>query len=1533
MQSGGIGPLEDPNKDTAPKAVSPRKRKGKEKAEESGVDQANTKRKTGRSRREVAEPTKVEDHGDDSDVKEIIDPLPNETWKVVPNELAPPAPDSAEKVDEEGHVYCPRIWTTTKPELYGAIPTLAPTKGTNGVYSTNCDVVTVILEDNAPGVLDIVPVKTQERDGTVFDLVMSRTLVSANKNGKKNIAHQVTLFEDTEDYTFSSNLQALPDAQNVPPRAIMSISEDATGSILPASEPAAANPESTSIIESRRQSSPLPSEYFNVLSPERISELEQSRAAFNEAAAETWDMGGLNELQERLRAKVQEHKRWFSGNVVEADQEPSSRYEEPPNPYIMDVDMTLPGPSTPRMTESTVSSHRHSPAKPKDSPNRSLSPTKPRDLPASPPKARDQPARNSSAANSKEIFAHRVPFANANDPPGREHSVGIVESASARVSTRSMAEPIKEESLEPISARLSRRRQRDRAPSPTISSRASRSLPKRRDRPENCICRPGWVHAKCPACGPKIRDISDVEFSSSGEDDETLSRSASVQGLPRLDVTSGNNEDATGSCYLASPLTPLSSVPSSPERESVEPFAADVFMLRSESPLESKRQSAMGDLGQVRTPLRIRKPTKGLDLKLGEEKTAEDLPRESKRQSEMGDSGQIRIPLRIQRPAKWLDLTLGEEKTAEGLPSGRATRDKHRHREQSERRESSRAKGKDKDNVQSESASTHRKRRRSVNNSNSTQLGSSSKSTNDVLNNPNEESVSGAEDAAPSPTAKRPRRQCAETASGLIKTQVAIKKRRPRTKKVDLQEDPSGSKDGLDGGMGDTLDGATEGYYSGLPNLMPSYVDDEPAPPPRLRRKRSTRPRVQPSWSALDGSGERPFLLRGCDWSTGDSPIGGTDALFFVQQPGQERIGGDDDGGGVELMGFANMAEPTYAPDMFENVEEAASRESLEPFQDAEHDNGISMEPSEPEENISVPPIEEATGNHEITATETTVLEKQEVREPPTTSLTSLPLEVRAILDAYIQNAPVCIIIARDRATALFPLHRLSKEFAFAYMGYFDVIGIEERVVRPDGTDETTVQWKFRVQWGIGGESILKNQQNAISLPWWMDENGSSRSRASTEGTELNSQSNAKQNADRLVTPLLYLQAKEGHPNSRLKNVNQWDSHFSMVPHFMLAELTSCFSDDAFPSGWFCAECGRVNFQAAMRHRQCTSEACARSKNRPIECYARELDDIRGPHGSSPLSLPYNEYTKPAVKAISTTWKTGMKTLSYYFDGPAKKVFAKHVFTSNVPNLQTVATSLLGEIQTDVELTRAVGDSTSNPYFTRTYDLMESEVPGLVELVTAQGKIPECLSKVHRLFLSRMPYAEIAETVAKVSRFNLIGWITAGSKKTHEPFQVKESYVFILCLGCDAVITLTPVEDRLKVQKAPRKTNPMQISRLKQLLRSHILSSRRRTENRKDRSLSHLPILSPPLLPRNSHFHPRLRRQFERYSSPWFMGTSPFFMAAILTTLLNELDPQFLCWPYNRVGRWFGNSYSHTRLPHEFTYWSNGKRTSDIRAK
>ncbi|KAF6760689.1 hypothetical protein DFP72DRAFT_881256 [Ephemerocybe angulata] len=404
------------------------------------------------------------------------------------------------------------------------------------------------------------------------------------------------------------------------------------------------------------------------------------------------------------------------------------------------------------------------------------------------------------------------------------------------------------------------------------------------------------------------------------------------------------------------------------------------------------------------------------------------------------------------------------------------------------------------------------------------------------------------------------------------------------------------------------------------------------------------------------------------------------------------------------------------------------------------------------------------------------------------------------------------------------------KECGFGWLGLFRILGLEEkRIVLGSGIrkDRATasavacVQWRFRVEWMPGGEGIFK-EDAAIGLdfsrPWWSippPPSGSgvvgmaSVAAASTSavsrglrsssalGSRLSAVAAGKQPERRgldspsvhlgsasesvsekigieTATPELYLHARQAHPSYR--SAPGTELYASLLPQPLLAEFNSFISNDVFPSGWFCAACGKVNFQVAMRHRKCRSMKCLQD-TRPATTYAQDLADIRGPHSCSPCCLPFNDCSD-SVLGTSTSWNNGMRTLSYYY----RKVWVKHVFTCNLAHLQKAASEMIRVLQTEVELRRDVEDA-SSPFFKCAYDLSPS----------VGAVVPDCLVKAGTLLAKRASaYAEIGVETMEVSKLKVLAWMAPGKRMNQDVLRAKSSPVAVLCLGSDVVMCLSP---------------------------------------------------------------------------------------------------------------------------------------------
>ena len=289
------------------------------------------------------------------------------------------------------------------------------------------------------------------------------------------------------------------------------------------------------------------------------------------------------------------------------------------------------------------------------------------------------------------------------------------------------------------------------------------------------------------------------------------------------------------------------------------------------------------------------------------------------------------------------------------------------------------------------------------------------------------------------------------------------------------------------------------------------------------------------------------------------------------------------------------------------------------------------------------------------------------------------------------------------------------------------------------------IEWSFKLEWVSGGEEwLVAPTDNHIdySRPWW-DHPEPEAPAETTPHPEL-----ALIGVDEITTQMqpLEISPNETPSTDPLANLNDdWQSRYQVektshsiwdrLSDIYYSQISSHFVADfgsthIVPSGWYCVQCGKLNFQSMFRHRRCSSSVCkVRYPSQIIlavvliEVYlqvaplppgfALDLSMIRNPHDAQPLPLPYNTFPE-GVQARVASWSDGVRTLTYTLDGLQKGVklelksgsttgaaavpVIKHVFTCNMPSLQVAATQLFMDIQSSVVLSRTVEDGSSLVY-------------------------------------------------------------------------------------------------------------------------------------------------------------------------------------------------------------------------------------------
>lgn len=174
------------------------------------------------------------------------------------------------------------------------------------------------------------------------------------------------------------------------------------------------------------------------------------------------------------------------------------------------------------------------------------------------------------------------------------------------------------------------------------------------------------------------------------------------------------------------------------------------------------------------------------------------------------------------------------------------------------------------------------------------------------------------------------------------------------------------------------------------------------------------------------------------------------------------------------------------------------------------------------------------------------------------------------------------------------------------------------------------VKWRFRLQWSAGGEEwILPNyDKNLLEHPWWKPPPPPSIPpldiqipSEDTQSTVINpvapgvsqevpggepftpplSQSSGDQDlilispfepASTFDTTGRYRVARLSNVDYKFRHAHLRERYHSLVPLTLLAPYGHTVLDSSFPRGWLCEHCGKMNFQAALRHRMCSSSFC-----------------------------------------------------------------------------------------------------------------------------------------------------------------------------------------------------------------------------------------------------------------------------------------------------------------------------------------------------
>ena len=147
--------------------------------------------------------------------------------------------------------------------------------------------------------------------------------------------------------------------------------------------------------------------------------------------------------------------------------------------------------------------------------------------------------------------------------------------------------------------------------------------------------------------------------------------------------------------------------------------------------------------------------------------------------------------------------------------------------------------------------------------------------------------------------------------------------------------------------------------------------------------------------------------------------------------------------------------------------------------------------------------------------------------------------------------------------------------------------------------DTGQVRWKFRLQWSSGGEeSIFPKHRDELTHAWWSPPPPCHVTKGKGKGSE--NEPLDPDPEDSFPTTLKYRELRTQNSEYKWRRSPLKDLYYCLFPAHILMPFTSQLPDINFPRGWICSTCGRMNFQAAIRHRKCPGPLCKVVSYRPV---------------------------------------------------------------------------------------------------------------------------------------------------------------------------------------------------------------------------------------------------------------------------------------------------------------------------------------------
>ena len=231
--------------------------------------------------------------------------------------------------------------------------------------------------------------------------------------------------------------------------------------------------------------------------------------------------------------------------------------------------------------------------------------------------------------------------------------------------------------------------------------------------------------------------------------------------------------------------------------------------------------------------------------------------------------------------------------------------------------------------------------------------------------------------------------------------------------------------------------------------------------------------------------------------------------------------------------------------------------------------------------------------------------------------------------------------------------------------------------------------WRFFLEWVAGGEDHIKNAlkddgeewTTDFEPPWWEPEH-----LQQPDQQPLFRPSRSSASAVPELSPDIIMGPNPIYPPL-------------LLPLSLLAPFSWCtvFEGSNFPTGYYCALCGRVNVQRFLRHRLCEGATC------------KSRTDQEGATGWAVDASSCSTFIRSATMYPDDRWDESTTELSVTPFGDEMRLYhyrlrdsdsgslnlgmcsVRHVFNGNREWLQEEASALFEMLQRDVRFERSIG--------------------------------------------------------------------------------------------------------------------------------------------------------------------------------------------------------------------------------------------------